>query len=54
MTEVRQTSWLKIIILISGGIAVALQVGKVPVALPYLQNELGISLVQAGWIVMAC
>ena len=51
MSESFQTSWFKILILIGGGVAVALQVGKVPVALPYLQDELGISLVQAGWIV---
>lgn len=51
MTESPHTSWLKVLVLISGGVAVALQVGKVPVALPYLQEELGISLVQAGWIV---
>ena len=51
MNETLQTSWFKILILIGGGVAVALQVGKVPVALPYLQDELGISLVQAGWMV---
>jgi MFS family permease len=33
-----------------GGIAIALNVGKVPVALPTLRPELGLSLVQAGWV----
>ena len=34
----------------AGGIAIALNVGKVPVALPGLRAELGLTLVQAGWV----
>ncbi len=37
--------------LISAGIAASLQVGKVPVALPYLQTDLSMSLVQSSWVV---
>ena len=37
--------------LIGAGAAVALQVGKVPAALPMLQDELGLTLVQSGWVV---
>jgi MFS family permease len=34
----------------AAGFAVALNVGKVPVAMPLLRSELGLSLVQAGWV----
>ncbi len=45
------TSWVKVSVLIGAGAAVALHVGKVPAALPVLQSELGLSLVQSGWVV---
>ena len=45
------TSWPRVLILIGAGIAVSLQVGKVPVALPYLQADLNASLALSGWIV---
>ena len=32
------------------GVAVGMNVGKVPLALPTLRHELGLSLVQAGWV----
>lgn len=32
------------------GVAVAMNVGKVPVSLPRLREEFGLSLVQAGWV----
>ena len=35
---------------VAAGLAIALNVGKVPVALPALRAELGLSLVQAGWV----
>lgn len=35
---------------LAAGLAIALNVGKVPVALPALRSELGLSLVQAGWV----
>ncbi|MEM9106460.1 MAG: MFS transporter [Pseudomonadota bacterium] len=38
-------------ILIGAGAAVAMLVGKVPAALPDLQAELGLSLVQSGWVI---
>jgi MFS family permease len=46
-----ETSWLKVAVLISAGAAVALQIGKVPAALPALQAELGLTLVQSSWVV---
>ena len=51
MPEISNTSWPKVLVLIGAGVAVALQVGKVPVALPYLQADLDMSLVQSGWVV---
>ncbi len=45
-----KTSWLSVFVLICAGSAVALQVGKVPAALPALQLDLGLSLVQSGWV----
>jgi cyanate permease len=35
---------------VMGGMAVGMNVGKVPLALPGLRAELGLSLVQAGWV----
>ncbi|MBT9489448.1 MAG: MFS transporter [Rubrivivax sp.] len=35
---------------LAAGLAAALNVGKVPVALPLLRAELGLTLVQAGWV----
>ena len=43
-------SWLRVLIFLGAGIAVALQVGKVPPAIPAIQNELNISLTEIGWI----
>ena len=51
MSETVVTSWPRVIILIGAGIAVSLQVGKVPVALPYLQADLNASLALSGWVV---
>ena len=44
-------SWLRVTTLIGAGAAVAMLVGKVPAALPDLQAELGLSLVQSGWVI---
>lgn len=51
MSDPVATSWPRVLILIGAGIAVSLQVGKVPVALPYLQADLNASLALSGWIV---
>ncbi len=48
--ESTTTSWLNVFVLIGAGAAVALQVGKVPAALPALQEDLGLSLVESGWV----
>ncbi len=44
------TRWAAVAAVMAGGLAIALNVGKVPVALPTLRSELGLSLVQAGWV----
>ena len=44
------THWPAVAAVTAAGLAIALNVGKVPVALPVLRSELGLSLVQAGWV----
>ncbi len=44
------THWPALLAVMAAGLAVALNVGKVPVALPLLRSELGLTLVQAGWV----
>ncbi len=45
-----RTHWAAVAAVLAGGLAIALNVGKVPVALPALRAELGLTLVQAGWV----
>ena len=44
------THWPAVLAAVAGGVAVGMNVGKVPLALPALRAELGLSLVQAGWV----
>jgi MFS transporter, CP family, cyanate transporter len=44
------THWPAIAAVLGAGLAVALNIGKVSVALPTLRDEVGLSLVQAGWV----
>jgi MFS family permease len=39
-----------VLAVLAAGLAIALNVGKVPVAMPSLRAELGLTLVQAGWV----
>lgn len=48
--EQATTHWAAVAAVLAAGLAIALNVGKVPVALPALRAELGLSLVQAGWV----
>ncbi|WP_193222290.1 MFS transporter [Alkalilimnicola sp. S0819] len=41
---------IAILVALSAGILLAAQVGKLPSSLPVLQSDLGLSLVQAGWV----
>lgn len=47
------TRWSLVIVLIGTGIVAAAQVGKAAIALPLLQQDLGMSLAAASWIVSA-
>lgn len=40
-------------LVLATGVVAAAQVGKVPPALPLIQSDLGLSLVQAGWVATA-
>lgn len=44
------THWPAVWAAVACGVAVAVNVGKVPPSLPLLRDELGLSLVQAGWV----
>ena len=50
MTAAR-TSWPAVVAALATGVLAATYVGKLPPALPALSEELGLSLVAAGWIV---
>lgn len=45
-----RTHWPAVLAAVLAGVAVGMNVGKVPLALPTLRAELGLSLVQAGWV----
>jgi MFS family permease len=44
------TDWLAVLAAVACGIAVAFNIGKVPIALGPLREEFGLSLVAAGWV----
>jgi predicted MFS family arabinose efflux permease len=44
------THWPAVLAAAATGVAAGMNVGKVPLALPTLRAELGLSLVQAGWV----
>jgi len=44
------TRWAAVLTACAAGVAVALNVGKVPVALSLLREEFGLTLLQAGWV----
>lgn len=50
MTAGAGTRWPAVLAAAACGVAAAMNVGKVPVALPLLRSEFGLSLVQAGWV----
>ena len=44
------TRWRLVVLLLAPGVVCALQVGKVPMALPVIRAELDLSLTAAGWL----
>lgn len=44
------TDWRAVLAAVLCGVAVAMNVGKVPIAMPQLRAEFGLSLVAAGWV----
>ncbi len=44
------TPWPAVLAAACTGMAVSLNVGKVPLSLPVMRSELGLTLVQAGWV----
>lgn len=47
----KTTSWWHVLILLLAGVAISLQIGKVPGAVPVLTQELSLSLFAAGWVI---
>ena len=45
-----QTRWSIVVVTALTGVVAAMQVGKVPPSLPLIRDELGLSLVTAGWL----
>ncbi len=45
-----RTHWPAVLAAALAGVAIAMNVGKVPLALPQLRDEMGLGLVQAGWV----
>lgn len=50
MSEPARTSWPAVILAVGAGVAAALQVGKAPIALPFIRAEINIGLSEASWI----
>lgn len=48
--DVLRTDWLRIVLLIGVGVGCAVQIGKVPPAIGALRETLGLTIVQAAWV----
>ena len=51
--EYAHTQWLRVWTIIFAGIVAALHIGKAPIAVPLLRQDLGLSLAFASWIIGA-
>lgn len=47
------TAWPAVLAATLCGIVVAMNIGKLPIALPQLRGEFGLSLTAAGWLAAA-
>lgn len=48
--DLQRTDWLRIALLIGVGVGCAVQIGKVPPAIGALRETLGVTIVQAAWV----
>jgi len=46
-----KTDWRRVLLVVGAGIAAGCQVGKVPPSLPFLREDLNLSLFAAGWVI---
>jgi len=51
MTTPARTDWPAVLLAVGAGVAAAFQVGKAPIALPFIRAELGLDLSAASWII---
>lgn len=45
------TNWIAVLAAFGAGVVGAFQIGKMPSAIPVLQADLGLTLVEAGWVI---
>lgn len=50
MIEPARTSWPAVILAVGAGVVAAFQIGKAPIALPFIRAEIQISLSTASWV----
>ncbi len=50
MTEPARTSWPAVLLAVGAGVTAAFQIGKAPIALPFIRAEIHIGLSAASWI----
>ncbi len=50
MTEPARTDWPAVFLAVGAGVAAAFQVGKAPIALPFIRAEMGLDLAAASWV----
>lgn len=50
MSHSQKTNWLLALIALATGVIAAVNVGKLPIALPFIRSELQLSLTQVGWL----
>ena len=50
MAELKKSDWPLVALILMAGITTAAHIGKAPPALPLLRAELGLTLVEAGWV----
>jgi len=50
MTDPERTDWPAVTLAVGAGVVAAFQVGKAPIALPFIRAEMGLDLSSASWV----
>lgn len=51
MEQEKKTNWLVVFVAVLGGIVAALYVGKMPPAIAFIQSDIGLDLVEGGYVI---